>query len=216
MTQKLAPKAPDPVAVARREFLEGVGQEVADSFPGITRLGGQIVASLYLADEPRSMDALCLELGRAKSNIFANLRGLEAAGIVARHRVEGERFDTFSLRGKYPDVIIGAYLARLRRVVSDKQALCERTLETLGAAKGAEAEAIRERMRVLTRKYDRFAMLFDELVPSLDGPIDLESLIDALPMPVLATLAAIARKAMGLLSERRGRSGRSDGADPTK
>src|SRR4029077_20188139 len=129
---------PDPPAVdervtaARLALLEGVGAEIAASFPGITRLGGQVVAALYLADGPRSMDELSFELGRSKSNIFANLRGLEAAGIVRKAREEGERHDSFSLRGKYPDVIIGAYLARLRRVVADKQALCQRTLEILG------------------------------------------------------------------------------------
>jgi DNA-binding transcriptional regulator GbsR (MarR family) len=205
MTQKSSSKPLDPVAVARKTLLEGVGQEVADSFPGITRLGGQIVAALYLADEPRSMDALSLELGRSKSNIFANLRGLEAAGIVKRHREEGERYDTFELRGKYPDVIIGAYLGRLRRVVDDKRALCRQTLETLGTAKGPEADAIRDRMHTLARKYDKFAVLFNELLPALDGPVDLESLVEALPTPVLSTLAGLARRAMGVLSERRGR-----------
>lgn len=203
MTQKSSPKPPDPVLVARKTFLEGVGQEVADSFPGITRLGGQIVAALYLADEPRSMDSLSLELGRSKSNIFANLRGLEAAGIVARQREEGERYDTFALRGKYPDVIIGAYLGRLRRVVDDKRALCQQTLEILGSAKGHEADAIRGRMHTLSRKYDKFAVLFAELLPALDGPLDLEALVEALPMPVLSTLASLARKAMGVLSKRR-------------
>src|SRR5688500_15034707 len=110
----------DPVSAARHALLDGVGREVAASFPGITRLGGQIVAALYLADEPRSMDALSEELGRSKSNIFANLRGLEAAGIVERRRAAGSRYDAFALRGKYPDVIVGAYLSRLRRVVHDK------------------------------------------------------------------------------------------------
>ncbi len=203
MTQKSAPKPPDPVAVARKTLLEGVGQEVADSFPGITRLGGQIVAALYLADEPRSMDSLSLELGRSKSNIFANLRGLEAAGIVSKQRAAGERYDTFSLRGRYPDVIIGAYLGRLRRVVDDKRALCQKTLEILGTAEGPEADAIRERMHVLARKYDKFAVLFRELLPALDAPIDLEALVEALPTPVLATLASVARKAIGILGERR-------------
>src|SRR5438874_13078103 len=96
----------DRVQVARKALLEGVGAEIAASFPGITRLGGQIVAALYLSDVPRSMDDLSDELGRSKSNIFANLRGLEAAGIVQRHRQSGARHDTFSLRGKYPDVVI--------------------------------------------------------------------------------------------------------------
>jgi DNA-binding transcriptional regulator GbsR (MarR family) len=193
MPQKPA-KPPDLVAVARRTLLEGVGQEVADSFPGITRLGGQIVAALYLADAPRSMDALSAELGRSKSNIFANLRGLEAVGIVRKHRTEGERHDTFSLAGKYPDVIIGAYLGRLRRVVADKQALCERTLAILGTAKGEEADAIRERMHNLARKYDKFAVLFAELLPAQAGPIDLEALVEALPTAVLSSLAAVVRR----------------------
>lgn len=192
-----APKPNDPVAVARRALLEGVGAEVAASFPGITRLGGQIVAALYLADSARSMDELSAELGRSKSNIFANLRGLEAAGIVERQRESGARYDTFLLRGKYPDVIIGAYVSRLRRVVADKRALSQRSLALLGDAKGDEAESIRKKLHALARTYDRFADLF-ELLPAMDGPIDLEAVIDGLPSAVLQALAATARKALGL------------------
>jgi DNA-binding transcriptional regulator GbsR (MarR family) len=198
-----AAKVDDPVAVARKTLLEGVGAEIAASFPGITRLGGQIVAALYLSDAPRSMDELSEELGRSKSNIFANLRGLEAAGIVQRHRETGARYDSFSLRGKYPDVVIGAYFTRLRRVVSDKQQLCARTLEILGNARGPEADAIRERMHTLARKYDRFAVLFNELLPSLEGPLDLESLVDGLPAPVLGAIASVARRALGIAGARK-------------
>jgi hypothetical protein len=98
-------------------------------------------------------------------------------------------------------------------VVADKQALCQRTLDLLGTAKGAEAEAIRGRMHTLARKYDKFAVLFNELLPALDGPIDLEALVEALPTPVLSTLATVARKTIAVLSERRGRSAvRSDGS----
>lgn len=204
MKNASAPKV-DPVSVARKTLLEGVGAEIAASFPGITRLGGQIVAALYLSDVPRSMDELSDELGRSKSNIFANLRGLEAAGIIQRHREAGARHDTFSLRGKYPDVIIGAYFARLRRVVADKQQLCARTLEILGNAKGPEADAIRDRMHTLARKYDRFAVLFNEMLPSFEGPVDLESLIESLPMPVLRTIASVARRALGLRESVRAR-----------
>jgi DNA-binding transcriptional regulator GbsR (MarR family) len=200
MTRPPSPKPTDPVAIARKTLLEGVGAEVAASFPGITRLGGQIVAALYLSDEPRSMDELSAEIGRSKSNIFANLRGLEQAGIVQRHRESGSRHDTFSLRGKYPDVIIGAYLSRLRRVVADKQQLCAKTLDILGNAKGPEADAIRDRMNTLARKYDKFALLFTELLPALDGPIDLESMVEALPTSVIAGVAQVTRRALGLLA----------------
>jgi len=200
MTRARPTKSEDPVAVARKALLEGVGAEIAASFPGITRLGGQVVAALYLSDEPQSMDALSVELGRSKSNIFANLRGLEQAGIVQKHRTSGERYDTFSLRGKYPDVIIGAYLTRLRRVVVDKQQLCARTLELLGNARGPEAASLRERVTSLGRKYDRFGILFNDLLPAFEGPVDLEALIEAVPTAVLTTLGSVARRAMGLFA----------------
>src|SRR5262249_36786996 len=90
-----------------------------------------------------------------------------------------------------------AYFARLRRVVADKQQLCKKTLDILGNAKGPEADAIRERMHTLARKYDRFAILFNELLPSVEGPFDLESLVDALPTPVLSAIASLARRALG-------------------
>lgn len=187
----------DAVAQARATVLDGVGREVAASFPGITRLGGQIVAALYLADRPLSMDALSEELGRSKSNIFANLRGLEAAGIVERRRASGSRHDAFALRGKYPDVIVGAYLSRLRRVTIDKVNLCTRALEMLGDARSGEADALRDKLTALQRKYERFATVF-ELVPIAEGPIDLEAMLDDLPQNFLATVATMAKRALGV------------------
>jgi HTH-type transcriptional regulator, osmoprotectant uptake regulator len=183
------------VAAARRELLEGVGAEIAASFPGITRLGGQVVAALYLSDTPRSMDELSQELGRSKSNIFANLRGLEAAGIIERRRESGSRYDTFALRGKYPDVIIGAYISRLRRVVADKRSLSRRALGILGDASGEEADGLRARLSDLTRKYDLFADLMEKYVPTMDGPVDLEQLIAHIPQPMLDAVRVAARAA---------------------
>ncbi|TKD13057.1 GbsR/MarR family transcriptional regulator [Polyangium fumosum] len=193
------PSAPDErVIAARLALLEGVGAEIAASFPGITRLGGQVVAALYLADSPRSMDELSMELGRSKSNIFANLRGLEAAGIIERRRESGARHDSYTLRGKYPDVIIGAYLARLRRVVQDKRALSRRALGLLGDAQGDEANALRKRLDDLSRKYDLFAELMDRYVPNTDGPVDLERLIALIPEPVLRALMTAVKAAFSV------------------
>lgn len=187
----------DRVAQARATVLDGVGREVAASFPGITRLGGQIVAALYLADGPLSMDALSEELGRSKSNVFANLRGLEAAGIVERRRASGSRHDAFALRGKYPDIVVGAYLSRLRRVVIDKVNLCTRALDMLGDTRGEEADLMREKLTALQRKYERFATVF-ELMPIADGPIDLEEVLDGLPENILGTVAMMTKRALGL------------------
>jgi DNA-binding transcriptional regulator GbsR (MarR family) len=141
------------------------------------------------------MDELSFELERSKSNIFANLRGLEAAGIVERRREAGSRHDSYTLRGKYPDVIVGAYIARLRRVVQDKRSLCRRALDLLGDAKGEEAEGLRNRLSDLSRKYDLFAELMDRFVPSTDGPIDLERLIAQIPESVLRAISLASRAA---------------------
>ena len=187
---------PDPrVVAARKALLEGVGAEIAASFPGVTRLAGQVVAALYLADRPRSMDELSLELGRSKSNIFANLRGLEGAGIIERRRETGARHDSYALRGKYPDVIIGAYLARLRRVVHDKQSLSQRALSLLGAADGEEADALRGRLGDLTRKYNLFADLIHRYLPPTEGPVDLERMLANVPEPVFEAVKTAAQAA---------------------
>jgi DNA-binding transcriptional regulator GbsR (MarR family) len=191
-----ATPAADRVAHARRTLLQGVGAEVAASFPGITRLGGQIVAALYLADGPRSMDELSAELGRSKSNIFANLRGLEAAGIVEHRRESGTRHDRYRLRGKYPDIVIGAYVARLRRVVADKRALVRRSREILGDARGPDAAVLRAKLDGLGSTYDRFAQIFEAL-PGIDGPLDLEAVIDGLPRGALKALVGVVRRALG-------------------
>ncbi len=195
----------DPIALTREVLLEGVGAEVAASFPGITRLGGQVVAALYLADEPRSMDELAEELGRSKSNVFSNLRALEAAQIVERRREAGARYDTFQLRGVYPDVVVGAYITRLRQVVADKRALVARADALLGDATGPEADGLRKRIDALGRKYTLFGDVFDEILPAGEGPIDLENLISKVPPAVLKTMAQLIRAAVDV--SRRWRSG---------
>jgi DNA-binding transcriptional regulator GbsR (MarR family) len=141
------------------------------------------------------MEQLSLELGRSKSNIFANLRGLEAAAIIDRRREPGARHDTFALRGPYPDVIIGAYLTRLRRVVQDKRVLSRRALGLLGDAKGAESDALRARLADLSRKYDLFAELMERFLPPIDGPVDLERLLGQIPEPLFRAFNAAARAA---------------------
>ena len=193
-----ATKSEDRVKLARTTLLEGVGREIAESFPGLTRLAGQIVAAMYISDGPLSMDELSRELGRSKSNIFANLRGLEAAGIVTRQREAGARHDSFALRGKYPDVVVGAYVSRLRRVVVDKVQLSQKALDLLGDDDTADARALRAKLKDLKAKYERFAMLFESVIPGADGPIDLEALLDVVPMDLITSLAAAARIALGL------------------
>ena len=185
-----------PVQRARRAFLEGAGSEIASAFPGITRLGGQLVAALYLDDTPRSMDALASELGFSKSNVFGNLRALESAGILERRREAGSRHDTYALRGPYPDVVIGAYVSRLRRITADKIAVSERALELLGGEGGDEADTMRERLVDLRRKYTVFANFFAQVMPAIEGPIDLERMLNLVPPGFFEIVAQLTRSAM--------------------
>jgi DNA-binding transcriptional regulator GbsR (MarR family) len=173
-------------------MLEGVGAEIAASFPGITRLGGQIVAALYLAENSQTIDELVLIVGRSKSNVFTNLKALEAAGIVESRRVAGSRADCYALSGPYPDVVIGAYIARLRRVVADKRALTHRAIGLLGDASGEDASVLRGKLLELQRKYELFGEVFAQIGPVLDGPIDLEGLFKDLPPEFLQVLARLA------------------------
>ena len=152
-------------------------REIAASFPGITRLGGQIVAALYLVGRPLSMDELSEELGRSKSNIFANLRGARGR----RHR----RAPTRS-RGSRARLVRAARAstptsssARTSRGCAasslDKQDLCSRALEhARRRATATRPSALRERSTRSRRKYERFGVVFEELMPATDGPIDLE------------------------------------------
>ena len=92
---------------------------------------------------------------------------------------------------------MGAYLSRLRRVVIDKVNLCTRALDMLGDTRGPEADAMRDKLTSLQRKYERFATVF-ELVPIADGPIDLEEVLDGLPQGILGTVAQMTKRALGL------------------
>jgi hypothetical protein len=85
-----------------------------------------------------------------------------------------------------------------------------RSREILGEARGPEANALRAKLDALGGTYDRFAELF-ELLPVMDGPLDLEAIINGLPRVALDALVAVVRKALGLssqLSRRAGASGR--------
>jgi DNA-binding transcriptional ArsR family regulator len=110
----------------RTVLLESIARETAALLPGVARLGGRIVGALYLAESPRSIDDLATEIGCSKSTVFTKLRLLEDARIVERRREPGVRHDVHALRSAYPEVILDAYLAELRRMVQDKQADCRR------------------------------------------------------------------------------------------
>jgi DNA-binding transcriptional regulator GbsR (MarR family) len=196
---------PDSAAARDRAlFIDLVGTEISAIWRNVTRLGGQCVAALYLAARPRSMDDLAAELGRSKSNVFANLRALEALGIVRRVRVPGSARDHYELAAPYPDVIVLAFIRRLADVLGDKGAelrgIAERMAEraaaesSTGVAPGASPTSDEAaRVARLADTYARGGALLDALLPPSGTSLDLGALLDRVPPEVVRSVAQLLR-----------------------
>ena len=147
------------------------------------------------------MDELSAELGRSKSNIFANLRGLEAAGIVEHH--QGGRLPARPLspaRQVSGRRHRGLYHSPPARGLGQAR-LVRESREILGDARTPEAMALRQKLDGLGGTYDRFAELF-EVLPAMDGPLDLEAVIVGLPKVALDGIVVVLRKALGFAATR--------------
>ena len=182
----------------RALFVDTVGTEISAIWRNVTRLGGQCVAALYLWDAPRSMDDLSEELGRSKSNVFANLRALESLGIVRRVRVAGSARDHFALAAEYPDVLVVAFARHLGRTLHDKSselfAIADR-LRPLARNEGDRVLAAR--VRSLGDTYAAVAELIDGLLPDPGKPTDLLSILGRIT-------PALVKRAVTIIQTKRG------------
>ena len=73
-------------------FLQGAGKISSALLGMINKVGGQIYALLFLADEPLSLDEIAERLSVSKSNVSINIRLLEEYDLVeasARRALEG-------------------------------------------------------------------------------------------------------------------------------
>jgi DNA-binding transcriptional regulator GbsR (MarR family) len=188
----------DPAAAAiargRAEFVDVVGTEISAIWRNVTRLGGQCVAALTLWDEPRSMDDLAEELGRSKSNVFANLRALEALGIVRRVRVVGSAKDHFELTGSYPDVLVVAFARHLGRTLEDKSRDLADIAARLEADRASpESAALTGRMRRVAETYGAAGALIDGLLPRAGAPSDLASILARVTPGLIKRVVALLR-----------------------
>ena len=183
------------VARDRALFIELIGQEISAIWGNVTRLGGQCVAALYLWNAPRSMDDLAEELGRSKSNVFANLRALESLGIVRRIRMPGSTRDHFELAAPYPDVIVVAFVRKLSAVLGAKSADLQQMTERLEriASTDGEAREIAPRVARLQKSYAAASELLDALLPPPGKSIDLVSLLDRIPTELVRSVARALR-----------------------
>ncbi len=83
-------------ANAKARFVERMGQIMQDS--GLTRIAGQIWASIVIAEDPISASELVDELRISKGSLSTNVRLLEMLNIIERRSMPGERQDFFSIR----------------------------------------------------------------------------------------------------------------------
>lgn len=191
----MPPEEEDPTRAARLEFVDLVGTEISAIWRNVTRLGGQCVASLYLHDEPRSMDELAEELGRSKSNVFANLRALEALGIVRRVRISGSAKDHFELSGDYPDVLVVAFARHLSHALSTKSADLRAIAARLDEDEATPTDSLSGRIRHIADTYAAVGSVIGGLLPPAGESMDLSSVIGRItPGLVKKTMQLFRRK----------------------
>ena len=185
------------VEALRREraaFVDVVGTEISAIWRNVTRLGGQCVAALYLWNEPRSMDDLAEELGRSKSNVFANLRALESLGIVRRARVSGSARDHYELAGEYPDILVVAFSRHLSHTLSDKSRELLDIARRIDDEAGAAGKDLSGRVAKMGQTYGAAGALIDALLPGPDEKKDLVSIVKRVTPALLKGLVGRLRQ----------------------
>jgi len=183
------------VRAHRAVFVDVVGTEISAIWRNVTRLGGQVVASLILWDEPRSMDDLAEELGRSKSNVFNNLKALESLGIVRRTRIQGSARDHYELAGEYPDVLVVAFARHLSHNLADKSAELSSMADGLGSlGKTEDADILAGRVARVGESYQAAARLIDALMPGPGEPTDLVSIVRRITPDLVKAIVTLLRR----------------------
>ena len=98
---------------AKARFVERMGQIMQDT--GMTRISGQILASIVIAEGPTSASELVDKLCISKGSLSTNVRLLEMLNIIERRSVPGERQDYFSLRKNPYMALIETQLKRIEQ-----------------------------------------------------------------------------------------------------
>ena len=115
-------------------FLQGAGKISSALLGMINKVGGQIYALLFLADEPLSLDDIAERLGVSKSNVSINIRMLEDYDLVRQVWVKGSRKDFYAAQRVYPKKVLKDFLEKIQKTLSEAVTTIERT-----RAKTAEA-----------------------------------------------------------------------------
>jgi DNA-binding transcriptional regulator GbsR (MarR family) len=150
-------------------FLQGAGKISAGLLGMINKVGGQIYALLFLADEPMSLDDIAERLGVSKSNVSINIRMLEGYDLVRQVWIRGSRKDYYAAQRAYPKKVLKDFLEKIRKSLSDAVTTIERTRAKTAEArvglKGQEkerADYVMEQLNLIGTFYYAANQFFDD------------------------------------------------------
>jgi len=107
---------------ARDNFIEGIGH--LSTTVGLSRVTGQLYATLFFSNSPLCLDDIVERLKISKGSASVNIRTLERWGLVRKVWVKGSRKDFYEAEVNFEKIINGELAVQVRRKLG-------RTLDTL-------------------------------------------------------------------------------------
>ena len=161
-------------------FIQGAGKVSSALLGMINRVGGQIYALLFIADEPLSLDEIAERLGVSKSNVSVNIRMLEDYNLVRKVWIKGSRKDYYAAERVYPKKVLKDFLEKIQGTMTDAITTIERTRAKateakvlLGEKDGARAQFILDQLNLMGLFYYAANQFFENFFAGKSIDVDL-------------------------------------------
>ena len=160
-------------------FIQGAGKVSSALLGMINRVGGQIYALLFIADEPMSLDEIADRLGVSKSNVSVNIRMLEDYSLVRKVWIKGSRKDYYAAERVYPKKVLKDFLEKIQGTMTDAITTIERTRAKATEAKvllgknGNRAQFILDQLNLIGLFYYAANQFFEDFFAGKNIDVDL-------------------------------------------
>lgn len=141
-------------------FIQGAGKISSALLGMINRVGGQIYALLFLAEEPMSLDEISERLGVSKSNVSINIRMLEDYNLVRKVWVKGSRRDYYAAERVYPKKVLKDFLDKIQGTLTDAITTIERTRAQVSEARVALDGEAKERAQFILDQVNLIGLFY--------------------------------------------------------